>query len=117
MELPNDKIFDFKWNPFSNHLIEIETENQEFQLIDIKTKKIIAKYKNIYFVDFLFLNENSLNSLLLFKTHSIQIIDIKESKIKNQININCKYIINIDLIPYNYFIVIREISFLKKLAF
>ena len=25
----NNKIIDFKWNPFSEHLIEIETENQE----------------------------------------------------------------------------------------
>ena len=82
----NNKIIDFKWNPFSEHLIEIETENQEIQLINIETKNIIAKYKDY----------------ILFDTLSIFIIDLKENKIKSQIDFNNIYIVNKDLFPYNY---------------
>ena len=101
----NNKIIDFKWNPFSEHLIEIETENQEIQLINIETKNIIAKYKDYNYSDFLFLNQNS---LLLFDTLSILIIDLKENKTKSKINFNSMYIVNKDLFPYNYLIIISQ---------
>ena len=105
----DNKIYDFKWSNFSNHLIEIKTKNKEVQLINIENKNIIAKYKTNKINDFLFLNENS---LLLFNLFNIQIIDLKENKIKSQINLNRKYIINTDLIIYNYLIVISQANIL-----
>jgi WD40 repeat protein len=120
----NNKIKNFKWSFFSEHLIEIKTR-EDIQLIEIETKEIKAQYK-YKGKNFLFLDENN---ALIFKSDSIEKINIKEKKCVNKININDKYMPNIDLIQYNYLVIIipslknlsiydiRSLSEIKKSSF
>ena len=120
----NNKIKNFKWSYFSVHLIEIKT-HEDIQLIEIETKEIKAQYK-YKGKNFLFLDENN---ALIFKSDSIEKINIEEKKCVNKININDKYMSNIDLIQYNYLVIIipslknlsiydiRSLSEIKKSSF
>ena len=102
IESNNDKIINFKWSYFSNNLIEVRTYKKA-QLIDIQSKKIIAEYAIKKLDHFLFLDEKS---LLIFKHKSIEKIDISAKKIINEIKFNDSFIIKVDLIQYNYLIII-----------
>ena len=98
----NDEIINFKWSYFSDHLIEVRT-HKEIKLLDIDSKGAISKYEINKKIDFLFLNENA---LLIFKPISIEKIDIKTQKKVFKINLFYHYIINKNLIQYNYLIIL-----------
>ena len=99
----NDDIIDFKWSYFSSNLIEVMRNNKMIQLLDYKSLATIAEYQVKKYKKYLFLNKDT---LLTFNSNSIDKIDVKSNKLISEINLDDTYLINIDLIQYNYLIIL-----------